>query len=237
MRLLIDAGNTRIKWAIIRGDVWLRNGILPVKEAAELAAHLENFNDINETWVSNVAGENVQRSIVRMGAGETRFIAAQKHQCGVHNGYANAAQLGSDRWAALIAAWHVTQGKCLVVNCGTATTIDSLSDKGEFLGGLILPGIELMQSSLVSAASNLHAAHGRYEEFPTNTSDAVISGAIQAGCGAIDRQHALLGLGAAVVLSGGAAWMLLPHLEKTVRNMDNLVLRGLELIAQEASAK
>ena len=76
------------------------------------------------------------------------FIGAREKQCGVRNGYAKPAQLGSDRWAALIAAWHLVQRKCLVVDSGTATTIDTLSGQGEFVGGLILPGVELMQRSL-----------------------------------------------------------------------------------------
>ena len=136
---------------------------------------------------------------------QVSFRGAGK-QCGVRNGYSSAAQLGSDRWAALISAWHMVSGKCLVVNCGTAITIDTLSGQGEFLGGLILPGVELMQRSLVAATDQLKSEQGEYAPFPLNTADALFSGAIQACCGAIERQYTLLDDdGAPVVLSGGAA--------------------------------
>jgi type III pantothenate kinase len=164
-------------------------------------------------------------------------VAAREAQCGVRNGYSNVSRLGSDRWAALIAAWHLIGGSCLVVNSGTATTVDALSGKGEFTGGLILPGVELMQRSLCTATAQLQAGQGEYAAFPRNTADALFSGAIQASCGAIERQHALLDDdGAPVLLSGGAAGVLRAHLNLPLRIVDNLVLHGLLLIAQESGA-
>lgn len=125
----------------------------------------------------------------------------------------------------------------MVVNCGTAITIDTLSDQGEFLGGLILPGVELMQRSLVMATSQLNHAPGKYASFPLNTADAMFSGAIQACCGAIERQYVLLEYdGAPVVLSGGAAGLLRNSLNLPLNIVDNLVLQGLLLISQEADA-
>ena len=129
----------------------------------------------------------------------------------------------------------------MVVNSGTATTIDTLSEQGEFLGGLILPGVELMQRSLVAATVQLKSAQGEYVPFPLNSADALYSGAIQAGCGAIERQYTLLNDDSApVVLSGGAAGLLQPHLNQHLfsvppRVVDNLVLQGLLLMAQEAN--
>ncbi|MDO8291726.1 MAG: type III pantothenate kinase [Gallionella sp.] len=223
MKLLIDAGNTRIKWALVDGgNDWLRSGVLPVGQASGLPGLFAGSQDIQQIWVSNVAGEEVAQHIRNIGAGQPaqlHFIVAQETQCGVRNGYSRAAQLGSDRWAALIAAWQLVQGKCLVVNCGTAITIDALSGQGKFLGGLILPGVELMQRSLAGATAQLKSGHvkmeqGKYVQFPLNTSDALYSGAIQAGCGAIQRQHALLvDDDAPVVLSGGAAGVLREHLQ------------------------
>lgn len=244
MKLLIDAGNTRIKWAQLNesGD-WLRNGVLPVGQASGLPGLFAGSQDIRQIWASNVAGEEVARHIRNIGAGQPpHFIVARETQCGVRNGYADAAQLGSDRWAALVAAWHLVRGKCLVVNCGTAITIDALSGQGEFLGGLILPGVELMQRSLAGATDRLKSVHlkpgqGKYVQFPLNTADALYSGAIQAGCGAIQRQHGLLDDDdAPIVLSGGAAGMLRENLSLPLRVVDNLVLQGLLLISQEPSA-
>jgi type III pantothenate kinase len=252
MKLLIDAGNTRIKWAVVKQEEWLRSGVLPAEQANRLTQHIVHhldksgvgLHEIQQIWVSNVAGEEIAQHIRNIGtdeAGEVHFIAAKEVQCGVGNGYSNAAQLGSDRWAALIAAWHLVRGKCLVVNSGTATTIDALSGQGEFLGGLILPGVELMQRSMVAAAVQLKPAQGEYVPFPLNSADALYSGAIQANCGAIERQYTLLDDNSApLILSGGAAGLLQRCLDQKrfsvpPRVVDNMVLQGLLLIAQEAA--
>lgn len=244
MKLLIDAGNTRIKLTLTlaEGDDWRSVENLPVQQTGDLTQHFANLLNVQQVWVSNVAGEDVARQI-RAACAEQgwvpQFITARTTQCGVHNCYEQPAQLGSDRWAALIAAWHQVGGACLVVNCGTATTIDALSAQGKFLGGLIVPGVELMQRSLVAAAAQLHESGGAYADFPCNTTDALFSGAVHANCGAIERQYALLNhAGVPVVLSGGAAEQLqeqLRLLNLPVRMVDNLVLQGLLLIAQEAS--
>ena len=245
MKLLIDAGNTRIKWAGVDGEIWLCSGTLPVGQAGELPHQLAGLEGIRQVWVSNVAGEAVAQQIrAACVFALPCFIASQEAQCGVRNGYSSPAQLGSDRWAALIAAWHLVGGACLVVNSGTATTIDALSARGEFIGGLILPGVELMQRSLSGATAQLQVAQaGEYAPFPLNTADALYSGALQASCGAIERQHARLGEtclesgrrgGVPVVLSGGAAAALRDHLNVPLRIVDNLVLQGVLLIAQEA---
>lgn len=248
MRLLIDAGNTRIKLALADGDDWSQVENLPSLQAGDLALRLaEGFDrlaadsvNVQQVWVSNVAGEEVAQQIrdaCKARHCPPQFIAARAAQCGVRNGYEQPAQLGSDRWAALVAAWHRTGGACLVVNCGTATTIDTLSARGEFLGGLILPGVELMRRSLHAATAQLNLEHGEYADYPRNTADAMFSGAIQASCGAIQRQYALLEDGSApVVLSGGAAEQLRTHLNLPLHMVDNPVLQGLLLIAQEAGA-
>ncbi len=239
MKLLIDAGNTRIKWALADGQVWLRSGILPVEQAVELSHQFAGLQGIRQVWVSNVAGEEIAQHIRDACVpAQPRFIAAREAQCGVRNGYSSPAQLGSDRWAALIAAWHLVRGACLVVNSGTATTVDALSATGEFIGGLILPGVELMQHSLRGGTVQLQTAQaGEYAPFPLNTADALYSGALQASCGAIERQHALLGDSSApVVLSGGAAAALRNRLNMPLHVVDNLALQGLWLIAQETNA-
>ncbi|HTN93606.1 MAG TPA: type III pantothenate kinase [Gallionella sp.] len=261
MRLLIDAGNTRIKWALadevaqlaqVTDECWLFHGDLPTLQASQLSQEIagrlarrntgENLHDIKQIWVSNVAGEEIAHRIRSMASGlavPVNFAGARQAQCGVRNGYASISQLGSDRWASLISAWHMVKGKCLVVNSGTATTIDSLSGQGEFVGGLILPGVDLMQRSLVEATDQLKSSQGEYVPFPLNTADAIYSGAIQAICGAIERQYILLDdADAPVVLSGGDAALLKPYLDQNqsmarLLVVDNLVLRGLLVMAQE----
>ena len=245
MILLIDAGNTRIKWALVDGEgTWLSNGALPVAQAGDLPGLFEGTQKIQQVFASNVAGEKVAHQIRNIrpdAATPVYMIVARAQQCGVRNAYSDAVQLGSDRWAALIAAWHRIKGRCMVVNCGTAITIDTLTEQGLFSGGLILPGIELMQRSLIAAADQLGSGEedrgrAKYERFPLNTADALFSGAVQAACGAIERQYGLLGEdGAEVVLSGGAAGILQEHLNLRLHVVDNLVLQGLLLISQESS--
>ncbi len=256
MMLLIDAGNTRIKWALIQGKDRLLNGVLPVGQVGELSQHLsvhcdridKALHEIGQVWVSNVAGSEVQLQIRKFGSdvgASLHFIIAREAQCGVRNGYSRPEQLGSDRWAALVGAWHLVRRGCLVVNCGTATTIDALSGQGEFIGGLILPGMDLMVGSLYDKTGQLmtrgsekilSGLPAEYAPFPKNTADAIFSGAVQASCGAIQVQYALLeDENAPVVLSGGAAGLLKEHLRMPLRIVDGLALQGLMIIALEAS--
>jgi type III pantothenate kinase len=232
--LLIDAGNSRIKWALAEDAVWLQQGTLELADAALLARQFAALPVPARILVSNVAGEAVAQQIRAACAAWERaaeFIEAQTEQCGVRNGYVQPGQLGSDRWAALIAAWHHVHAACLVVHCGTATTVDALSADGAFRGGLILPGIELMKQSLAAATSGLDAMQGMWRAFPCNTADAMASGAIQATCGAIRAQYELLGTpGAPCLLAGGAADDIALHLGLPLERMDNLVLRGLQII-------
>jgi type III pantothenate kinase len=243
--LLFDAGNSRCKWAWIDSGIWLRQGVLINTDAAawrELKSTFAQLEAPQKILVSNVAGEAIERrlrELCNVWTCPVKVVVAQSGQCGVSNSYEQAARLGSDRWAALIAAWRHVHGACLVVNCGTATTVDALSGTGEFLGGLILPGIELMQRSLLDNTAQLGREitwkNGELHDFPRNTADAIASGAMRATIGAIQHQYALLEIqrGAHCLLSGGAASSLLPHLGLAAEQVDNLVLHGMQIIGQD----
>ncbi len=237
MILCLDCGNTRIKWALLAGATLTHLPFVLRANAATLVEQVATLLEVDEVWVSNVAGAEVAEYIALSCASRAwrvNFIRAQQQQCGVQNNYESPEQLGSDRWAALIAARSMGGDAALVVNCGTATTIDALSNNGEFLGGLILPGITLMQSSLVKNAAQLPPSAGRHVNFPRNTADALASGALQATCGAIERQYALLNdTQARVFLSGGASQPVQELLTLPVRSVEDLVLQGLKIIAQE----
>lgn len=241
MILLIDAGNTRIKWALLAGATLTHLPPILSANAATLVAQVATLPEVDEVWVSNVAGETVAEHIASSCASRAwrvHFMRAQRQQCGVQNNYELPEQLGSDRWAALIAARGMSKDAALVVTCGTATTIDALSNQGEFLGGLILPGITLMQSSLVKNAAQLQPGAGRCADFPRNTADAIASGALQATCGAIERQYALLNdRQARIFLSGGAAHLVGASLQLPARFVADLVLQGLRMMAQEAGTR
>ena len=242
--LLIDAGNSRVKWALVEGDVWLRQGTLENAQVETLRKTFSELPPPDKILVSNVAGERMMQQLRAACAAwpcPIGFILARVEQCGVRNKYEHAAQLGSDRWAALIAARHQARTACLVVDCGTATTVDALSANGEFLGGLILPGIDMMRHSLAAGSAQLAENTGDWHEFPRNTADAVFSGAIQATVGAIRLQFEALAVRgeARCLLSGGAADYVQPHLKLPLVREENLVLRGLQIISlteQESGA-
>jgi type III pantothenate kinase len=240
--LLIDVGNTRIKWAYVEADHWLAEGATGMNEWLSLKQAFASLPEPNKILISNVACAEAAQQ-VREGCAAwscpVEFISARAKQCGVQNTYEQPEKLGSDRWATLIAAWHHEHAACLVVSCGTATTIDALSVQGEFLGGLILPGLDMMQRSLTTGTAQLQMNErnrtGRdLQKFPRNTTDAIFGGAIQATTGAILRQYELLGMpNARCLLSGGAADSVQPYLTLPLLRVENLVLRGLQIIGRE----
>ncbi|HEY8244338.1 MAG TPA: type III pantothenate kinase, partial [Casimicrobiaceae bacterium] len=152
-------------------------------------------------------------------------------QCGVRNSYRNPAQLGSDRWAALIGArWLMGARAAMVVVCGTATTIDFLSPDGVFKGGTIMPGVGLMLRSLHEGTAALPDQDGDFFDYPTQTVDAIASGCQHAQAGAIERMYAHeSGIvdDLTCLISGGAARAVTPRLTIPHQYHENLVLEGL----------
>ncbi len=236
--LILDVGNSRCKWALVRDGAWLQQGAAGNTEWVALRQAFSALPPPGRILVSNVAGEAMAqrlRAVCAMWQCPLEFVTARASQHGVSNGYAQPERLGSDRWAALIAAWRRVHGACLVVNCGTATTVDALSAQGEFLGGLILPGVSLMQHSLATNTAQLVAEHGTLQDFPRNTADAIHSGMLRATVGAVLHQHRLLQARAGAVrclVGGGAADIVLPHLGLPAERADNLVLQGLQIIGE-----
>lgn len=232
MILCLDAGNTRLKWGLREGAAWRAQGALDPAASGELAAFLPVRP--RRILACNVAGPGVAARIEALAAAwavPLDWFRSSAACCGVTNGYASPAQLGADRWAALVGARGLHAGAALVVMAGTATTIDVLDVQGTFRGGLILPGLDLMRAALARNTADLPEARGCYRELPTNTDDAIASGALHATLGAIERLAAiarrLAGADFAVILSGGAADSLAPHLDPPPRRVDNLVLEGL----------
>jgi type III pantothenate kinase len=116
-------------------------------------------------------------------------------------------------------------------------TVDALSRDGVFLGGCIVPGVALMRAALDRGTARLKSQPGAFYYFPDNTADAIMSGAVNAMAGAIDRMRAYMaetGQGAPlIVLSGGDAALIQPRLNEKVELADNLVLEGLLEIAKQ----
>ena len=241
MRILaIDAGNSRIKWGVHEDESWLVQGWVKTAQSARLASAWSALESPDAVIAANVAGPNVARALAacaRRFRRRVRFVKSAPSQCGVKSAYADPAQLGPDRWAALIAARRFHRGPCAVVNAGTTMTVDALTADGVFLGGMIVPGAELMRAALARGTAGLRPRGGRFAFFPARTADAIESGAINALAGAVERMLRFMEeAGQAeplTLVSGGAAQLVAPQLNGTVEVVDNLVLEGLVRIGLE----
>lgn len=217
MKLLIDAGNTRIKlagWHPVNGrstDVLsLAHDDIPSALPAWLAAQASRFARACGVNVAGTAlGERLQGILADAGC-RLEWIKPSASALGLANGYDTPAQLGADRWAALLGIWQAqrqTGHPLLLATFGTATTVDSITPDGTFLGGLILPGAAMMRRSLAQGTAHLPLAAGELHAFPTNTHDAISSGMAAAQAGAVVRQWLALrqhcGATPALFVSGG----------------------------------
>ena len=236
--LAVDAGNSRIKWGLHDGEGWLVRGWADTARAARLGRAWAKLPRPDTVISCNVAGPGVRRAITvaaRRLDRPVRFVVSRTRQCAIVSSYDRPAQLGADRWAALIGAWHLFRGPCVVVNAGTTITVDALDGEGVFLGGMIIPGIDLMREALTRSTAGLGPHAGRFAFFPARTADAIMSGALNALAGAIERMDRFMreaGLSAPlVVVSGGTAGLIAPQLNVPAEVVDNLVLEGLLRIA------
>ena len=249
--LLIDAGNTFIKWARPYPDqpvrpesvVWKNYGTVRHHEIAALKSAwqaLHRENPLQKALISNVAGQNLGNTLffalkkLEPAVPEIEWFYSVPSLGGVKNTYQDYRKLGSDRFASLVGARTLFPNTPLiVVTAGTATTIDSLSPDGTFLGGMILPGLKLMSESLAQNTAQLPEVSQLVQGtscFATHTGGAILSGCINAQAGAIERAFRTHGQHYSDVrclLSGGAAKYLAPHLSLPCTIIDNLVLIGL----------
>lgn len=244
MLLCLDCGNTRLKWGMFDDDSpeqhWLAQGALPLAEISELPRAIAALPHPTRMIACNVASNEAHAALEKnaqvIGAPLVWSESCAK-QCGVINGYDQPAQLGADRWAALIGARQLHSGACLVVNSGTATTADVLDADGVFYGGIILPGVDLMRASLAHHTARLPLADGEFHALPRNTLDAIDSGCRLATAGAIERMFVLIAeeADAVCLLSGGAADSVATLLDIPLQRIDNLVLEGLARIGSRAN--
>jgi type III pantothenate kinase len=239
MILAIDAGNTLLKWGLHKDGAWVAQGAVSHPDIVRLWEVWKPYGAPQAIMISNVSGEKVRSALSVLLSRfrvAVQWVTATAEQCGVKNGYQTPAQLGADRWASLIAARRLHAGACLVVMAGTATTVDALSPSGQFLGGLIVPGLRLMIESLSTRTAGIRPEQGEYALFPNNTRDAVYSGALNALIGCIEHMRDVMltsGHGEPIcILSGGAAAALQDHINMPVHRVDDLVLTGLVAMAQ-----
>ncbi|MDR3222105.1 MAG: type III pantothenate kinase [Candidatus Accumulibacter sp.] len=232
MIVAIDAGNSRIKWALHDGSMWRERGNLPTEDVDRLADAAALWPSAVDVVACCVAGRPVETAIeaaVAASGHRLRWVRSGAYAHGVRNAYEQPERLGADRWAAMIGARAKTPEACLVVCAGTATTVDWLDAAGNFRGGLILPGLRLMCAALARNTALLPDAEGEYRDQPRNTLDAIVSGCLHAQAGAIERMFARVSAegSAHCLMTGGAAYRIEPCLEIPYTMEEMLVLDGL----------
>jgi len=242
--LAVDVGNTRLKWALyaapVPGAGMVAHGAVFLEAIDQLAeGQWRDLPPPSSMLGSIVAGEGIRRRTeeqLEIWDVEPRWVVSGASACGVTNGYDHPTRLGVDRWVALIGARHriLARGAprpILVVMVGTAVTVDALDTQGNFLGGLILPGFGLMLRALEMGTAGLKAPTGEAVEFPTNTSDALMSGGADAIAGAVERMHRKLlkrcGQEPALLMSGGAAVKLQSISDLAFETVETLIFDGL----------
>lgn len=243
MILLVDAGNTRIKWAFLAAGEIRPGGSWPTRDVAGLRAvwRPPAGDQITAALLACVAGEPVRATLAALldslGV-PARWIAAEAAAHGLSNRYQPPQSLGADRYAALVGAARRLRRDCVVVGVGTALTADMLTAEGEFLGGCIVPGPDLMRSALFSGTAGVGPAAGGWQDFPRATGAAVDTGIALALAGVVRGLRERLARGRAdaspaVVLTGGARSWVRPLLAGDVIEIDELVLEGLAWIARD----
>lgn len=243
MNLLIDFGNSRLKWAQQAPSFWRADAVVLEPDIASL---------LNRAWGKiPVPQKIILCSVARapsLAAVETwirthwsiapQIVQAQAQYLDVKNGYRQPETLGADRWAALIGARGLTTSAACVVDCGTAVTVDALSARGEFLGGVIFPGLHLLRDSLIKGTAGIgnQAATGNVKDFPPrSTADGVAAGSLLGLAGALERlifeYRQTLGETMQVFFTGGDAPTIAARLSLPVTLEPDLVLKGLARIA------
>jgi type III pantothenate kinase len=242
--LALDIGNTRLKWALFNGDTIIARGAMFIAELDQFLARA----DIAKLKPTAIAGSHVANAVTRRRIEDqlasighsVEWIESSARACGVINEYDEPARLGTDRWAALVAAWQRGLAPCLVVSAGTALTVDQLDERGHFLGGAIVAGYHAMLGGLAGNTAALSVDAGDWAANPRNTRDALATGAIDAMVGAIERGHARLARALRergfandpkIVLTGGSAYRLADHLHGDKTVIETLALEGVRAIA------
>ena len=238
--LLIDLGNSRVKWATARDNDWSEGQPFENNGTQTDFAVWRDLKPAN-IFVSNSAGDSCYQHLCDWCSGlwnlSPQTLEAQIEQAGLKNGYRAPNQLGVDRWLAMVAARQIYPGAFVVVDCGTAITVDSVSEKGQFLGGVISSGARTMISALKAKAPHLSSGAMNYSGvFNLDTQNAIDSGALIFVAGGIERvlreAESSLGSGFPVVMTGGSAPAIASLIDGPVDIRPDLVLRGMQVVIE-----
>ncbi|GGC84049.1 type III pantothenate kinase [Marinobacter halophilus] len=242
MILLIDSGNTRVKWRLVdlSGCVLERTSTLTVPQPFEpLRLHAGNIDRI---LVSTVGSEQSRNSLEQALAGLTRvpvqFYWAEATRAGLQNSYQDVAKMGADRWHGMVAAWLVHRRSFAVVDAGSAVTVDYVNGEGKHLGGYILPGLQMMRRSLKLDAARIGFEYDEQIDATPgrSTGQCANHGLAWLTEGLVNKLHAdsqRLGLSQILVTGGDAGRFLTLGLNAV--HCPGLVLDGLEHIEKMES--
>ncbi|MGR8981616.1 MAG: type III pantothenate kinase [Gammaproteobacteria bacterium] len=238
MNLLVDIGNTRLKWGrahngeIIAGSPFLHARI----NRLLLADVWKDIGVPEKVAVSCVSSED-RLELVRSVADELwpsiDFVKvnSQARGYGVVNAYSQPETLGVDRWLALVAVRHRYRLPACIVDCGTAITLDMINAAGLHRGGLICPGLTLMKKSLSTATVSLKFNDTRYKAGLANsTSAAIYSGSLLAVVGLIEHVLSSQPEDCSLILTGGDAELVADQFAQKLIVDADLVLRGLAIV-------
>lgn len=244
--MLIDAGNSRLKWSVKKEQGWSPVSYRRYSSATRLAVVLELLVGIKPSFIvmAHVLGDFFEKEIrifCEKKSISLTIVNARVVGYGIKNAYDNASKLGADRFVGLIAVHHRHKANSgnnsIVVSCGTAVTIDAINKQGEHLGGVILPGLQLWKDMLVQGTELLKQADA--EDIcilATNTGQGIAAGSFYGLAGAIDRvcneMKQSLTETVVLVLTGGCAESLRPYLNNIYKLSPNLVIQGLKIITE-----
>ena len=245
MKLLIDIGNTRIKWATLVNGAFEVSGEL-VHRGQDPSGVLEFLGQFDtkpdSVRAANVAGDTMRKAIADAVYARWKlaieFAQTQASAGPIRNGYHDYRQMGVDRWLAILAAFERYHQPVCVVDVGTAVTIDQVDGAGVHLGGLIVPGLDLMRRALVSDTGDIENWVGARSEggeiedliFGRSTAEAIDGGGLTAICGLIERCKERLSSqygDSVLVLTGGDAGRIMPKISTQLDHRPLLVLEGL----------
>ena len=245
--LLLDIGNTRLKWGVLSDGRIGRTGSIRHEVLAKSGMTALNRRlprNVDAVLASNVAGPAFGArlaSFIGIHCGvDMRFARPNREGFGIRNAYEQPRRLGIDRWAAMIGAHSQSKSAICLVDAGSAITIDALDRTGRHLGGQIVPGLELMHQSLLDHTNGSKGRRVRtfspesdMDIFANRTERAIQAGALNSICGAIERSVAILrkgGLRPKLLVTGGGATPILAELGDKAVHRPHLVLQGLAIM-------
>lgn len=236
MILEMDFGNSRIKWRLRRdSDIALRGSVDYEKGVSEIKSHIVNTFDVTAIWVASVlslADNEIMSAWLEQNFNlHPQFVESSAESTGVVNGYEMPQKLGVDRWLMIVAAYNLYQSSCVVVSAGTAMTVDLVNEKGQHLGGYIIPGWNTALKSLsrdtklikLDEVKNIELSPGN------NTQSAVDHGLAASYKGLIENARSYLEDNSTLIVTGGDAWRLQKFIPGMVLH-DDLVLDGLRFV-------